>query len=76
MVSFFFQCVQFDVSIDGNDSAKDAVRDVVKKEITPILREKFAGFSEALIKGNPGIQAKKTKDQFKALYSHVHNSYI
>lgn len=42
---------QFEFTMNNETEAKRPVRDVVKKELVPLLRKKFANFSADLIKG-------------------------
>lgn len=38
--------------MSDENEAKQPIRDIVKKELTPLIRKKFENFSADLIKGN------------------------
>ncbi|KAF9111174.1 hypothetical protein BGX27_005290 [Mortierella sp. AM989] len=46
----------FDVSVDSDSSAKQPVRDLIRKNLAPILRKKLAAFATDLIKGKSNMR--------------------
>ncbi|CAO3642733.1 unnamed protein product [Cunninghamella echinulata] len=40
----------FEISVKEEDALKRTIRDIVKKELTPLMRKRFSSFSDDLIK--------------------------